>query len=119
MQKFWISIFFAITSFFFLRQTLYIIMRPVSFYDATFSLSLFRLQFDGAGVERIETSDTFSWYGKIVNNFRWRKSRFQLTGNYNSPVATPQGKSMATYYMDFGYQQQLQGNTNDITIEYQ
>ena len=87
-------------------------MHPVSFYDATISLSLFRLQFDGTGVERVETNDAFGWFGKIVNNFKWRKSRFQLTGNYNSPVATPQGKSIAAYYIDFGFQQQLGANTH-------
>jgi outer membrane receptor protein involved in Fe transport len=87
-------------------------LHPVSFYDATLSLSLFRLQFDGTGVERPETNDAFGWYCKIVNNFKWNKSKFQLTGNYNSPVVTPQGKNMATYYMDFGFQQQLGKNTH-------
>jgi hypothetical protein len=87
-------------------------MRPVSFYDATISLSLFRLQFAGAGVERTDTNDAFGWYGKLVNNFNWGKSRLQLTGNYNSPLVTPQGKNIATYYIDFGFRQQLGQNTH-------
>jgi len=87
-------------------------VRPLSFYDVTISLSVFKLQFNGAGVERTEAKDAFCWYGKMVHNFKWNKSRFQLTGNYNSPVVTPQGKSTATYYVDFGYQQQLGKNTH-------
>jgi len=87
-------------------------IHPVPFYDATISLSMFGLQFNGAGVERTETNDAFCWFGKLVQNFKWNKSRFQLTGSYNSPVVTPQGKSIQTYYIDFGFQQQLGKNTH-------
>ena len=89
-----------------------IYLNPASFYDATVSMSLFRLQFDGSGVERVETNYYFGWFCKIVNNFKWNKSKFQLTGNYNSPVATPQGKNIATYYLDFGFRQQTGKNSH-------
>jgi hypothetical protein len=37
----------------------------------------------------------------------WKGSRLQLTGVYNSSVATTQGKRTPVYFVDMGFQQQL------------
>jgi len=84
--------------------------HPFAFYDVNLSLSLFRQKINGVNVEQDASNDAFSWYGKMINNFAWKQSKLQLTGNYNAPTVTPQGKNIATYYIDFGFQQQLGQN---------
>jgi outer membrane receptor protein involved in Fe transport len=86
--------------------------HPISFYDAGLSLSLFQRKINGTNVEQDASNDAFCWYGKWINNFIWKKSKLQVTGNYNSPLVTPQGKNIATYYIDMGFQQQLGRNTH-------
>jgi len=85
-------------------------LRPFAFYDVNLSLSLFRQKINGDNVDQNAVNDAFSWYGKMINNFTWKKSKLQLTGNYNAPTVTPQGKNFATYYIDLGFQQQLREN---------
>ena len=85
-------------------------VHPFAFYDVNLSLSLFRQKINGVNVVQDASNDAFCWYGKIINNFAWKQSKLQVTGNYNSPTVTPQGKSIATYYIDMGFQQQLGKN---------
>ncbi|MDR0795567.1 MAG: TonB-dependent receptor [Tannerella sp.] len=83
------------------------------FYSANLSVSLFQSRINGTIENTTElTNNAFCWYGKLINNFKWRNSRLQLTGIYNSSTITPQGKNFANYYVDMGFQQQLGKNTH-------
>jgi hypothetical protein len=44
----------------------------------------------------------------MINNFSlWKGSKIQIIANYNSPVGNPQGKKIAIYYADLGFQQKI------------
>jgi len=87
-------------------------MHPVSFYDATLSVSLYQQNINGTISGNNVSNNGFCWYGKLINNFNWNNSKFQLIGNYNSPTVSPQGRSIAVSYIDMGFQQQLGKNTH-------
>jgi len=87
-------------------------LKPTKFYDANISLTGFQQNIDGSNIAEDVISKTFNWYGKIINNFTpWQGGKVQLIGNYNSALATAQGKRIAIYNIDMGVQQKL-GNGN-------
>lgn len=82
--------------------------RPFKKYDVNLSLSFFQQHIDGTNVDKAAVNEVFSWYGKLINNFvLWPGGKLQVTGIYNSPLATPQGKRIAIYNADLGFQQKL------------
>jgi outer membrane receptor protein involved in Fe transport len=77
-------------------------------YDFNLSFSLFQQKYEGSNVAKDVVNNVFSWYGKWINNFTtWKGGKLQVTAVYNSPLATPQGKRVAIYYTDLGFQQKL------------
>ncbi len=89
-------------------------LKPFSFYDANISLTVFEQHINADNLEQAQDAvkNTFSWYGKIINNFvPWKGGKLQIIGNYNSSVATAQGKRIPVYNVDLGFQQKL-GKTN-------
>lgn len=77
-------------------------------YNFTASVSLFQQHIDGSNISADVANDFLSWYGKTIHNFMLSKnSKLQLVGNYNSPIATPQGTRIAVYNMDLGLQQKI------------
>ena len=85
---------------------------PAKFWSLNTSFSLYQQQIDGSNVNPDLANNLLSWYGKIINNFSlWKVSKLQIIGNYNSPIATPQGSRIAVYFVDIGFQQKiLKGN---------
>ncbi len=84
--------------------------KPFSFYDANISLTAFEQNISADNLEQAEdvVKSAFSWYGKVINNFiPWKGGKLQIIGNYNSAVATPQGKRIPIYNVDMGFQQKL------------
>lgn len=85
-------------------------LKPIGFYDANISLTAFQQNINADNLPQAQdiVSSAFSWYGKIINNFvPWKGGKLQLIGNYNSAVATPQGKRIPIYNVDMGFQQKL------------
>ncbi|WP_345145966.1 TonB-dependent receptor domain-containing protein [Flavobacterium ginsengiterrae] len=85
-------------------------IKPFSFYDANISLTTFEQKISGVNLPQNENlvNSAFSWYGKLINNFTpWKGGKLQLIGNYNSAVATPQGKRIPIYNFDMGFQQKI------------
>jgi outer membrane receptor for ferrienterochelin and colicin len=84
-----------------------------AFYSINLSMSLFQSRINGTiGNTTDISNNAFCLYGKLINNFKWGRSRLQFTGIYNSPTVTPQGKNFANYYADIGFQQQLGKNAH-------
>ncbi len=82
--------------------------KPFLKYDFNLSFSFFKQNINGINTGQEVTNDVFSWYGKLINNFvLWSGSKLQITGVYNSPVATPQGRRIAIYNVDLGFQQKI------------
>jgi len=85
-------------------------LKPFSFYDANISLTAFQQNINADNLPQAQdiVSSAFSWYGKVINNFvPWKGGKLQIIGNYNSAVATPQGKRIPIYNVDMGFQQKL------------
>lgn len=82
--------------------------KPTTFYDFNASLSLFQQQLNGDNVSTDAVQSAFGWNAKLVNNIvPWHDGKLQVTGNYNSALPTPQGKRIAQYFVDLGFQQKL------------
>ncbi|MBZ5857685.1 TonB-dependent receptor domain-containing protein [Flavihumibacter profundi] len=78
------------------------------FYDFNASISLFQQKLNGSNISKDAVQEAFGWYAKLINNFvPWQGSKLQVTGNYNSALPTPQGKRIAQYFVDLGFQQKL------------
>ncbi|MFB9076594.1 TonB-dependent receptor domain-containing protein [Flavobacterium procerum] len=89
-------------------------LKPFSFYDANMSLTAFQQRINAGNLEQAQdaVSNAFSWYGKLINNFvPWKGGKLQIIGNYNSSIATAQGKRIPIYNIDLGFQQKL-GKSN-------
>ena len=77
-------------------------------YDFNASLSLFQQQLNGSNISTDLVQNAFGWNAKLINNFApWQGSKLQVTGTYLSALATPQGKRIAQYFTDIGFQQKL------------
>jgi outer membrane receptor protein involved in Fe transport len=87
--------------------------KPSKSFDFNASISAFQQHINGDNVADDAVQDAFGWYGKLINNFKpWQNSKFQVIGNYNSATVTPQGKRIAQYFVDLGFQQKLFKNGN-------
>jgi hypothetical protein len=83
-------------------------LKPIGFYDANISITAFQQNMNGANLAQDVVSNAFSWYGKMIHNFvPWQGGKLQIIGNYNSALATPQGKRIPIYNVDLGFQQKL------------
>jgi outer membrane receptor protein involved in Fe transport len=77
-------------------------------YNLNASLALFEQMYDARNITPDAVTNAFGWNGKLINNIvPFKNGKFQLIANYNSALATPQGKRKEQYYVDLGYQQKL------------
>jgi outer membrane receptor protein involved in Fe transport len=82
--------------------------KPTDFYDANASITLFQQKLNGSNIATDAVQNSFNWYGKLINNFQVSKnSKLQIIGNYKSAATTPQGRQIALYNADLGFQQKL------------
>jgi outer membrane receptor protein involved in Fe transport len=82
--------------------------EPFSFWAMNASVSLFRQQFNAGNVATGVSNSAVSGYGKLINNFSLAKnSKLQVAYNYTAPSVTPQGKRIAVYNADLGFQQKI------------
>ncbi|MCD0465686.1 TonB-dependent receptor domain-containing protein [Flavobacterium sp. ENC] len=82
--------------------------KPAPFYDANISVTAFQQNIKADNLAQDVVQNAFSWYGKMIHNFiPWKGAKLQLIGNYNSALATPQGKRIPVYNADLGFQQKL------------
>lgn len=81
---------------------------PFSFLNMNFSFSAFeQLIEEGESTDELLVQQT-SWYTKLINNFTlFPGSKLQVIANYTAPTAIPQGESVAVYFIDLGFQQNI------------
>ncbi|MEN2398600.1 TonB-dependent receptor [Flavobacterium sp. MC2016-06] len=83
-------------------------LKPIGFYDANISITAFEQNINASNLAQDVVNNAFSWYGKMINNFvPWKGGKLQIIGNYNSSLATAQGKRIPIYNVDMGFQQKL------------
>jgi outer membrane receptor protein involved in Fe transport len=90
---------------------------PVSFWSMNLSYSVFQTYIDNSDTDLDVSTNLVSWYAKLINNFTLSaRSKFQVTGNYTSPTAIPQGESVAVYFVDLGFQQKILKDQGKIGV---
>jgi outer membrane receptor protein involved in Fe transport len=90
---------------------------PTKFWSANASASIYQQNIDGSNVSADVANNLLSWYGKWINNFTlWKGAKLQVTGSYNSPVASPQGQRVASYFVDAGFQQKILKNKGGLGL---
>lgn len=90
-----------------------------TWYDFNASVSLFHQHIDANNKAVDLIQNAVGYYGKMLNNFSInKKMKLQIIGNYNSSLATVQGKRLEQYSIDMGFQQKLgKGNSRfSITL---
>lgn len=81
---------------------------PFALYDFNASISVFNQQYNASNVSVDAVQEGWTWNGKLINNVAVnKKAKLQITGSYTSPQITPQGKRIAQYFIDLGFQQKL------------
>lgn len=94
-----------------------LITKFSSHYDAIISLTGFQQNIDGSNIAEDVVTKAFNWYGKIINNFTpFQGGKLQIIGNYNSALSTPQGKRIAIYSTDLGFQQKLSNGNSRLGL---
>lgn len=82
--------------------------NPFSFWSMNLSLSAYQTHINNTESGAELSTNLVSWYSKLIQNFTLHKnSKLQVIGNYTSPSAVPQGKSIAVYFVDIGFQQRI------------
>lgn len=94
-----------------------LIGKPSTFYDFNASLTLFEQELNASNILSDAVQKSFNWYGKLINNIiTGKSSKLQVIGNYNSSATTPQGRLIALYNIDLGFQQKLGKGNSRISI---
>lgn len=82
--------------------------NPFSFWNMNFSFSAFDQLIDANEFTDELLVQQTSWYTKLINNFTlFPGSKLQVIANYTAPTAIPQGESVAVYFIDLGFQQNI------------
>jgi outer membrane cobalamin receptor len=86
-------------------------------WQANASLSLYQQNLRGEVNGEQIRSDAFTWYVKTVQNFSlWKGGKLQVVANYQAPLAVAQGKRIAVYNVDMGFQQRILNNKGRIGV---
>jgi len=85
-----------------------LVYNPYDFWSMNVNLSGYQLAIESNEATLDLQRQQFTWFGKWVNNFTlWPDAKLQITGNYTSPIAIPQGERVAVYFVDLGFQQKI------------
>jgi len=76
-------------------------------WKADVSFNFFRAITDGSNIGNIN-SDTYSWFVRHTSRFTiFQNGNLQMRGNYEAPQKVPQGKVLAFYYLDIGFNKDI------------
>jgi outer membrane receptor protein involved in Fe transport len=83
-------------------------LNVIPAWGVNFSISAYEFNVDDEGAVANIATNQINWYSKLINNFSlFKGGKLQITGNYTSPVTTPQGASVEVYFVDIGFQQRI------------
>ncbi|MEA1875023.1 MAG: TonB-dependent receptor [Bacteroidota bacterium] len=82
--------------------------NPFDFWRINIDASLYEQRIEQNAQFQNTLKNQLSGYAKFINNFDvWKNGRFQITANYTSPIAIPQGLRKEVYFIDLGFQQKI------------
>lgn len=82
--------------------------NPFKFWSINLNISGYELHIEETDPTLNIQQNRFTGYAKVINNFHvWKNGKLQITGNYTSPIAIPQGEQNEVYFIDLGFQQRI------------
>jgi outer membrane receptor protein involved in Fe transport len=85
-----------------------VVFNPFRFMNISLNISAYEMSIDNKDPSSNIQRSQFTYFSKLITNLTiWKNGRIQLTGNYTSPVAIPQGERIAVYFVDLGIQQKV------------
>lgn len=90
---------------------------PLRGWNANLSLNFFRSMTDGEAYGKQYETDFYSWTGRMNNRITLGKVLdLQLAVNYDAGSDTPQGKRLASWFIDLGASRDVLKNKGTITL---
>lgn len=91
--------------------------QPAPWWKLDFNLNFFRAVTDGTNLDQSFESDTYSWFGRLNTRFTlWGNTDLQVRGNYDAPQQRPQGRRLATTYLDLAITRDVLKNKGTLTL---
>jgi outer membrane receptor protein involved in Fe transport len=91
--------------------------QPFPFWNSTLNVSAYNFRILATEAAPDLVRNQFTYFAKLISSFTpWANGQLQLTGNYTSPIAIPQGENLAVYFVDIGFQQQVLNGQGRIGI---
>ncbi len=91
--------------------------QPLSWWKMGLNLNFYRAMIDGSNLDQTFESDTYTWFGRLNSRFTlWENTDVQLRGNYEAPQKTPQGRQLATAFLDMAVSRDILKNKGTLTL---
>ncbi|MBV6442640.1 MAG: TonB-dependent receptor [Haliscomenobacteraceae bacterium CHB4] len=83
-------------------------VNPTDFWSLNLNVSGYDLRIENSEPTLDLQRNQWAYFAKLIQNFTpWKGGKIQLTANYTSPIAIPQGERLAVYFVDLGFQQKV------------
>lgn len=83
-------------------------VNPTDFWSINLNVSGYDLRIENTEPALDLQRNQWAYFAKLIQNFTpWKGGKIQLTANYTSPIAIPQGERLAVYFVDLGFQQNV------------
>nr|WKN39220.1 TonB-dependent receptor [Tunicatimonas sp. TK19036] len=91
--------------------------QPVVWWKMDLNLNFYRSMIDGSNLDQTFESDTYTWFGRLNSRFTlWGNTDMQLRGSYEAPQQTPQGRRLATTYLDLALTRDILKSKGTLTL---
>lgn len=91
--------------------------QPVAWWTMDLNLNFYRSMIDGSNLDQSFQSDTYTWFGRLNSRFTlWGNTDLQLRGSYQAPQQTPQGRQLATAFLDVALTRDILKNKGTLTL---
>ncbi len=91
--------------------------QPVVWWKMDLNLNFYRSMIDGSNLDQSFESDTYTWFGRLNSRFiLWGNTDVQLRGSYEAPQQTPQGRQLATTFLDVAVTRDILKNKGTLTL---
>ncbi|MCC6413804.1 MAG: TonB-dependent receptor, partial [Saprospiraceae bacterium] len=83
-------------------------VNPIDVWSISLNVSGYNLHIESTEPSLGLQGNQWTYFAKLINNFiPWQGGKIQLTANYTSPIAIPQGERVKVWFVDLGFQQKV------------
>ncbi|WPP51742.1 TonB-dependent receptor [Catalinimonas niigatensis] len=91
--------------------------QPIAWWKMDLNLNFYRSMIDGSNLDQSFESDTYTWFGRLNSRFTvWGNTDIQLRGSYEAPQLTPQGRQLATAFLDVAITRDILKKKGTLTL---